>query len=81
MCDINLNDPSKISNELSKLPSNESIADDDQEGILEEEASPKFKGSLFDNLTQNNPYAPMIKENFQLELNDLMLSKDFHFKT
>ena len=43
---------------------------------------PLYKGSLFDILTQNNPYASMIREKFQLEVDDyLIISTDFHFKS
>ena len=57
MVDICLNDPSKISNEITKILKRESDAELDQDDIHEEEESPMFKGSLFDDLTQNNPYA------------------------
>ena len=41
-----------------------------------------YKGSLFDILTQNSPYASMIREKFQLEVDDyLIISMDFHFKS
>ena len=43
---------------------------------------PLYTGSLFDNLTQNNPFTFMIKKECQLEIDDyLILSKDFHFKS
>ena len=41
-----------------------------------------YKGSLFDKLTQNNPYTSAIKHKFQLEAEDyLIISQDFHFKS
>ena len=59
MCDINLNDPAQISKEISDmllLKSRGELADNEEEKI-----EPGYKGSLFDHLTQNNPYTEELR--------------------
>jgi hypothetical protein len=80
MSDINLNNPAQISKEISKMRLQNSR--EEVEDFEEEATEPKFKGSLYDSLTQNNPYADEIRKSFQLRVEDyLILSKDFNFKT
>jgi len=50
MLDINLNDPSLISNEIQKLIRHEQIINENN-AEFDEEVQPLYKGSLFDFLT------------------------------
>ena len=59
MCDINLNDPAQISKEITKMLLQKSRGE--MEDYEEEKMEPRFKGSLFDSLTQNNPYIDEIR--------------------
>lgn len=82
MCDINLNDPAQISKEITKILSQISRIGEQRNYDDEDDFEPLYKGSLIDNLTQNNPYVDDIRKNFQLKVEEyLIISKDFNFKT
>ena len=70
MCDIHLNEAGQIQEAINSMIDQDVVNRND------------IEGSLFDMVTQNNPYSAQIKNNSQLDVKDyLIISKDFNFKT
>ena len=70
MCDIHLNEATQIQEAIQTMINKDVVNRND------------IEGSLFDMVTQNNPFSDRIKNDSQLAVKDyLIISKDFNFKT
>lgn len=75
MCDMHLNDPDQIVEAIKNMR-NESKSNSIKQKVRQ------IEGSLFDMVTQNNPFSEAIKEQSQLGVEDyLIVSRDFNFKS